>query len=193
MAELHDIEPFYGWLQWYNQQMDPNSPFHEVEHNQFVFNRSINEIPAHPLWDEIGSESLLVKILFADYDEGYAIIELFGEWNDLFENDYKLFSENCLTFLIDAGISRFILVCENVFHTYLQSDDYYDALQDELGDEGWICLLRARPHVKEEMEHYGIAPYFYWSELLDELNWRKLRPEPLYELVADRIRKALPG
>ena len=28
-----------------------------------------------------------MKVLMADYDEKYAIIELIGEWNDAIEND----------------------------------------------------------------------------------------------------------
>lgn len=183
---LHHIEPFYGWLERYSHSSDEKSPFHQVEHNQFYFDRSINNIPAHPLWDDIGSESLLVKILFVDYDEGFAVIELFGEWNDLFENDYKLLAENCLTYLIDNEIRQFILVCENVFHIYIESDDYYQAVQDELED-GWICVLRPRQEILEEMEQYQISSYFYWSPVLDELAWRKLSPHQLYQIVKSRM------
>jgi hypothetical protein len=187
---FHEIEPFYGWLSLYNHEQDPHSPFHEVEHNLFYFDRSINSIPAHPLWDTIGSESLLIKILYASYDEGFAVIELFGEWNDLYDNDYKLLAENCLTYLIDHGIRHFILVCENVFHAYLESDDYYEALQEEL-EEGWICLLRPRRELLEELEEYGMAHYFYHSPMLDEVAWRKLKPVQLFQLVASRMRKLL--
>lgn len=188
--ELRDIEPFFGWLAWYNTEQDTRSPFYEVEHNLFYYDRSINEIPAHPLWDDIGSESLLIKILYVDYHEGYAIIEMFGEWNDLFENDYRLLAENCLTYLVDQGINRYILICENVFHAYLQSDDYYHAMQEELED-GWICILQARDSVKEEMEAYGIAAYFYWNSIIDEMPWRRLKPFQLFRLVEARMRKVL--
>jgi hypothetical protein len=184
--ELKDIEPFFGWLELYHHKMDPNSPFHEIDHNLFYFDRSINQIPAHPLWDDFGSESLLTKILFADYEQGYAILELFGEWNDLYENDFKLFSENCLTYLIDAGIDKFILICENVFHSYLEGDDYYQALAEEMED-GWLCALRLRKEVKDEMEQYGISPYFYWNVQLDEIPWRTLKPFQLYALIQRRM------
>ena len=187
---LYTIEPFYGWLELYNHQEDERSPFHGVEHNLFYFDRSVNNIPAHPLWDQIGSESLLVKILYADYPEGYAIIELFGEWNDLFDNDYKLLAENCLTYLIDQGVNKFILVCENVFHIYLDQDDYYQALAEEI-ETGWICMLRPRTHILEEMEAYGISSYFYWSPVLDEVACRRLKPHQIYQLVSSRMQKVL--
>ncbi|MEO0898513.1 MAG: hypothetical protein AAFY71_19020 [Bacteroidota bacterium] len=188
--ELHHIEPFYGWLSWYNHEMDENSPFHEEEHNLFFFDKSINNIPAHPLWDDFGSESLLVKIQFADYKEGYAILEMFGEWNDLYDNDFKLLSENVLGLLIDAGIDKFILIAENVFHAYLDADDYYAAMQEELGD-GWISMLRPREGVKEDMEEYGIDQYFYFNPVIDEIPWRKLKPFQLYFLVQDRMQRML--
>lgn len=188
---LHDVEPFYGWLNLYNHEEDELSPFHEVQHNAFHYDRSINNIPAHPLWDEIGSESLLVKILYANYDDGYAIVELFGEWNDLFDNDYKLLCENCLTYLLDNGITQFILICENVFNIYLDADDYYDAMQEELGD-GWIALLRPRQAVLEELTEYRILPYFFHSPILDEIAWRKQQPSQLYRLVAARLQYLLP-
>ena len=179
---MHDIEPFYGWLHLYNHEQDECSPFHNVEHNQFFYDRKVYTYPAHPLWDTIRSESLLVKILYANYDGGWAIIELFGEWNDLFENDFKLLAENCLTYLLDQGINKFILVCENVFNIYLNEDDYYEAMSDELED-GWMCLLRARENVLEEMREYNIAQYFYWSPALDDLNWRKYKPGKLFEVI----------
>ncbi len=190
MQEFREIEPFYGWLSLYSHEKDPHSPFHQIQHNLFYFDRYIHNIPCHPLWDDIGSESLLIKILYADYQEGFAIIELFGEWNDLFENDYKLLAENCLTFLIDKGIQRFILVGENVFHIYLETDDYYQALQEEL-EAGWICIVRPREEVRMEMESYGILDYFYWSPIVDELPWRKLRPIQFYRIIADRMGKLL--
>ncbi|MEL6255990.1 MAG: hypothetical protein AAFR87_28555 [Bacteroidota bacterium] len=189
-SELRDIEPFYGWLELYNHEKDQNSPFHAIEHNLFYFDRSVNSIPAHPLWDDIGSESLLVKILFANYQEGYAIIELFGEWNDLFDNDYRLLAENCLSYLIDNGINKFILICENVFHIYLEEDDYYRAVEDELED-GWIFALRLRKELKEEMRAYGISQYLYWSDKTDALNWRTLKPNQLYEAIYSLLHKLL--
>ncbi|GAB4403656.1 MAG: hypothetical protein OHK0039_03050 [Bacteroidia bacterium] len=191
-GELRDIEPFYGWLALYSHEQDEQSPFHNVEHNLFYYDRSVNNIPAHPVWDHIGSESLLVKILYANYEEGYAIIELLGEWNDLYDNDFRLLAENCLTYLIDAGIGKFILICENVFHAYLDSDDYYQALQEELDEqEGWICLLRLREPVRAEFVQYGLSPYLYWSPMLDEITWRKLKPFQLFDLVEERIHRLL--
>lgn len=189
---FQDIEPYYGWLGYYSHETDEHSPFHHVEHNLFTYDRFVYSFAAHPLWDSIESESLLVKILFAHYEDGYAVIELLGEWNDLHENDFRLLCEKCLTFLIDHGIHRFILVCENVFNVYPGADDYYEALTEELGPQGWICLLRARPHVLEEFQRYGLSPYLYWNPSFDELRWRKLKPWQLYGLIQESLLRLLP-
>lgn len=185
-----EVEPHYGWLGYYDHKMDKRSPFHHVEHNLFAYDRYIYTFEAHPLWDTIESESLLVKILYANYTQGYAIIELLGEWNDLFQNDFKLLCENCLTYLADEGITQYIFVAENVFNIYLDQDDYYEAFQEELGD-GWMCLLRARERVLDEMKRYNISPYFYWNDSLQDLHWRKLKPWQVYDLVKDSMQKLL--
>jgi hypothetical protein len=187
---MHDIEPFYGWLGFYTNEADPNSPFHGIEHNEFFYDRGVYEYLAHPQWDEFGSDGLLLKILYANYEMGYAIIELFGVWNDLIQNDYRLFAENFLTYLIDAGINKYIFIMENVLNIYLDADDYYEAVQDELGD-GWICLLRPRDHVVAEIEQYDIGRYFFWSDELDRMNWRKLKPWELFKIVEIKMPKLL--
>ena len=189
---MHTLEPFIGWLAHYDPSADERSPFHGVEHSEFHFDRNVYEYLAHPLWEDFGSEGLLTKVLYANYDEGYAILEMFGVWNDLIQNDFKLFAENCLTYLLDAGVNRFILIMENILNIYVDADDYYEALQDELED-GWIALVRARPHVQEELEQYGISQYFFWSPNLDALFWRKLKPWQLYQAVEDQMGRLLPG
>lgn len=189
--ELRDIEPFYGWQHLYQTEKDTLSPFYEVTHSEFYYDRFVNGIPMHPQWEDFGSESLLCKIIYANYKVGFAIIELVGEWNDLFENDYKLFAENCLTYLVDNGIDKIVLICENVFHIYLQDDDYYDAMQEEMGEEGWICLLKPREEVVEEMTQYHILDYFFWSQILDEVNWRALNPLEILKRIEGRMRLVL--
>ena len=184
------VEPFYGWLHIYSHEMDERSPYHLAEHSLFEYDRKIYNFNAHPLWDVIDSENLLIKILFVQYEEGYAIIEMLGEWNDLFQNDFKLLCQRCLTHLVDEGVDKFILICENVFHVYLDADDYYQDFASEIED-GWMCLLRARPHVQQEFVSYGISPYFYWNFALDQLQWRKLKPWQLFEQVQEQYGRLL--
>lgn len=189
---MQDIEPFYGWLNLYQHDRDERSPFHGVVHSEFYYDRAVYNYLAHPLWDNIESESLLVKILYADYEKGYAIIELFGVWNDLLQNDFGLLRENCLLPLVENGIQQFIFICENVLHVYVEEDDYYQAMVDDLED-GWMCLLRTREHVREDLREYQLDQYFFWSPELDDLLWRKLKPWQIWAMVRDKMDRLLPG
>lgn len=192
LGSMQDIEPFYGWLNLYDHHTDELSPFHGVEHSEFYYDRAVYNYLAHPLWDSIESESLLVKILFADYDKGYAIIELFGVWNDLLQNDFGLLRQNCLEPMMENGIQQFIFICENVLHVYVEEDDYYQAMAEDLED-GWMCLLRTREHVREDLREYNLDQYFFWAPELDTLQWRKLKPWQIWGLIQEKMSKMLPG
>ena len=87
---MHTVEPYYGWLKFYQNETDEYSPFHDVEHNEFFYDRQVYQYLAHPQWDSIESESLLVKILYANYEHGYAIIEFLGVWNDRSTTSFDL-------------------------------------------------------------------------------------------------------
>ena len=188
---MHEVEPHYGWLKYYTNHQDPNSPFHAVEHNQLYYDRQVYQYLAHPQWDDIGSDGLLVKILAADYEQQFAFIELFGVWHDLLDNDFRLLLENCLEPLLHAGIDQFILVADSLLNIYLDSDDYYDAYQEHLED-GWNCLLRARPHIRQELTDHQLDHHFFWSDELDALPWRTLPPKRLFQTIQQRIRRLLP-
>jgi hypothetical protein len=176
---FQEIEPFHGWLHIYNQANDRRNPFREVEHNAFHYDRFIYTYPAHPLWESIESESLLIKVLYANYRRGFAVIELLGEWNDLFQNDFKLLCENCLYPLLHAGITNFVLICDNVFNIYIQNDEYYADLYDMLED-GWICLLNPRPNIVDELHKWRVDGFFRLLYDANAIRWRKMKPWDLF-------------
>src|SRR5690606_29265731 len=105
---MHTIEPYYGWLNDYDSAEDENSPFAGEEYSEFYFSKTIYNYYIHPRWDDFGSTTLYAKILYADYDEGYCIIELIGEWNDCIYNDFMTLKRNILEPLINANISKFV-------------------------------------------------------------------------------------
>ena len=84
---MHTLEPYYNWRGLYCAEEDELSPFYNQEYSEFEFSNKIYDFYIHPQWDNIGSQTLFVKLLFAHYGEGYAIVELIGEWNDLLYND----------------------------------------------------------------------------------------------------------
>ena len=72
---MHDIEPFYNWRHIYVSEEDQLSPFrpHVLE---FEFSQTVYNYYIHPQWDDFGNHALYLKVLLADYEERYAVIEL---------------------------------------------------------------------------------------------------------------------
>ena len=111
---MHGIEPYWRWRDLYKAEEDEHSPFFEREYSEFEFTHAIYDHAIHPQWDYIGSPTLFIKILFVDYDDGMAIIELLGEWNDTINNDVMFFKRDVIDALTKNGVYRFIIIGENV-------------------------------------------------------------------------------
>jgi hypothetical protein len=75
---MQDIEPYDNWHYLYTSENDALSPFFWREYSEFEFSNTIYNYYIHPLWDEFGSRTLYLKVLMADYDEQYMILELIG-------------------------------------------------------------------------------------------------------------------
>src|SRR5574343_1915301 len=84
---MHDIEPFYNWRHIYVSEQDERSPFFGRAYSEFEFSQTVYNYYIHPQWYEFGSRTLFLKVLMADYEEHYAIIELIREWNDASEKE----------------------------------------------------------------------------------------------------------
>ena len=128
---MHEIEPFYNWRHLYNAEEDENSPFYGVEHSEFEFSNTVYNYYIHPQWDDFGSRTLYMKLLFADYEQNYAIIELIGEWNDAIENDIMTLRRDVTDELYKQGITKFILIAENVLNFHSSDDLYYEEWREQ--------------------------------------------------------------
>lgn len=189
---MHDIEPYYNWKHLYSAEEDERSPFFERAYSEFEFTNSIYGYCIHPQWDEIGSQTLFIKLLCVDYEEQFAIIEMMGEWNDCLYNDIMFLKRDIIDKLIDEGINRFILIGENVLNFHYSDDSYYEEWYEDINSSGgWITLIGFRPHVLEELEKIDLQRYFIISEKLLLLNWRTHTPLQLYQLADGEIAKQL--
>jgi hypothetical protein len=108
---MHDIEPHFRWRELYTAEADPRSPFFGRTYSEFEFTHRLYNYYLHPQWDSFGSATLYAKILFADYEEGYVLIELIGEWNDTLHNDIMLLKRNLIDPLMVEGIYKFAFFC----------------------------------------------------------------------------------
>ena len=189
---MHTLEPFYNWQHRYNAEEDDRSPFFGTEHSEFEFINSVYDHVIHPQWDEFGSRTLYLKTLFVDYEEGYAIIEMIGEWNDLLYNDVMLLKRDVIEPMMSHGIVRFILIGENVLNHHPSDEEYYSEWFEEVSDaDGWIALLNFREHVRNDLKAANIDRYFLLGGQLDMMDWRTFEPEDLYERVSAQVMKRL--
>ncbi len=178
---MHTIEPFYNWQHIYVSENDEKSPFYGVEHSEFEYSHTIYNFYIHPQWDEFGSRTLYLKILIADYEEAYAIIELIGEWNDAVEADMMVLKRTVLEKLMDEGIFHFIFITENVLNFHSSDAEYYEELYEELKEgNGWaVCL-----NMPESTQYDYIKAHLdTYIPLLELYEWRTFKPFHLYKKI----------
>ena len=187
---MHTIEPHYNWIDQYSAAEDPRSPLFGAENSLEAYTNTIYGYYIHPQWDSLGSETLWVKILFADYDDGLAVLEFIGEWNDAIENDIMELKRNIVDVLVHEGIRKFILVGENVFNFHGSDDDYYEEWFEDVED-GWIAGVNFQEHVLREMRQYNVDNYLNFGGELDDLPWRTYEPRRLFEVVDALLQRRL--
>jgi hypothetical protein len=188
-----DIEPFYRWRdEFYTSEEDERSPFYGRTYNDMVAENTIYNYYIHPRWDYFDCETLYTKILSADYESGVAIMEFIGEWNDALHNDIMHLKRNVIEKMLDSGISKFILIMENVLNFHGDGDDYYAEWAEECQDSfngGWIVFLNTFQHVEEEMHSTRIDDYAHFGMDFNEINWRMQNPQTL-ALLVERLMKS---
>jgi hypothetical protein len=185
---MQNIEPYYNWRDLYIASDDSLSPFYNVVYSEFEYTNTIYNYYIHPQWDDIGSPTLYIKIIFVDYEIGFAIIELIGEWNDAINNDIMFLKRDIADVLIQNGISKFLLIGENVLNFHGSDDCYYQEWYEDISDNGgWIAAINFRHHVTQEFRKNGIDYYFVYGGDFDDFNWRLLKPNQLFDLVQNMM------
>ncbi|MFO7827561.1 MAG: hypothetical protein R6V23_02965 [Bacteroidales bacterium] len=187
---MHLLEPFYSWRKYYIASEDERSPFYGRVYSEFEFTNAIYNYLIHPQWDNFGSETLYLKILFTDYEKGFTIIEFLGEWNDTLYNDIMFLKREIIDHLVSVGIDKFILIGENILNFHSSDDSYYEEWFDDI-EEGWIVGINFQNHVKNEFINENIDYYIAFSEEYDNLNWRSHSPQKLFEIIHERMKKRL--
>jgi hypothetical protein len=138
----------------------------------------------------MGSETLYLKILFVDYDERYAIIELIGEWNDAINNDIMLLKRDIVDELMFHNINKYILIGENVLNFHSSDDSYYEEWFEDIED-GWIACINFRDHILKEFKQAGLDYYLISGGELNDFEWRKFSPGQVFGNVSKIINKRL--
>ena len=160
---MHFIEPFFNWRGYYIASEDAISPFFEVDYSESHYTNKIYNFYIHPQWDNMGSETLFLKILFVDYESRSAVIEFIGEWNDAIGNDIMVLKREVVDVLINRGIDKFILIGENVLNF----------------------------HYSDELSRINIDQYLVMGGELDDLEWRTFHPIQFVDKVTSIVRNRI--
>ncbi len=186
---MHNIEPFYNWRHLYAAEEDEKSPFFGQTYNEFEFTQTVYNYYIHPQWDEFGSKTLYMKVLYVDYNDGTAIIELIGEWNDAIENDIMTLKRDVVDSMLAEGIYKYIIITENVLNFHSGDKDYYEEWsEDVIENGGWIVALNMPSQTQYDFRNKKLNNYI---ELLDIPNWRIFKPQHLLEKIDLDINKRL--
>jgi hypothetical protein len=187
--QMHDIEPYYNWRHLYMSEDDEKSPFYGREHSEFEFTQTVYNYFIHPQWDDFGSRTLYLKLLFSDYDQGFAILELIGEWNDAIENDIMTLKREVIDKLITEGITKFILIAENVMNFHSSDSCYYEEWVEDVQDEGgWIVMLDMPEQSQYDFRRTHIDRYVSFLEFPI---WRTVQPQHLFAAIDNKMLRRL--
>ena len=187
---MHEIEPFYNWRHIYTFEEDPRSPFYGRKYSEFEYSQTVYNYYIHPQWDDFGSRTLYLKIIYVDYELNFAIIEMLGEWNDAIENDIMELKREVMDLLYNQGIYKYILITENVLNFHSSDKEYYQEWFEEVSEEnGWIVSI----NMPEATQHdFKKAKLNYYIELMNIDNWRIYRPFHLFKKIDDELTRRIP-
>lgn len=186
---MQDIEPFYNWRHLYVSEEDEHSPFYGRTYSEFEFSQTVYNYYIHPQWDEFGSRTLYMKVLFVDYEQHFAIIELLGEWNDAIENDIMTLRRDVTDVLFEKGVTKYILIAENVLNFHSSDDSYYEEWKEQLEDDGgWVVILNMPKQSQYDFKRTRLTNY---ANLQDFPQWRTLKPEMVYQQVDNMMLRLL--
>ena len=189
---MDNIEPFWNWRDRYIAQEDERSPFYGRVNSEFEYTQAVYNYLIHPQWDEFGSNTLYLKVLYVSYKKEFAIIELMGEWNDCIGNDIMFLKRDVIDPMIAEGINKFVLIGENVLNFHCSDNSYYEEWNDDVVSEGgWIIAINFKDYVLEEMIAGEIQYYIYLSEKFKNIPWRKFKPAHLVDVLDDLLMKRL--
>jgi len=181
---MHDIEPFFRWRHLYQAEQDKRSPFYRKVYDEFGFTNAIYNYYIHPQWDNFGSSTLYLKILYTDYELGCTIIELIGEWNDTLHDDIMYLKRNIAEYMQDHGIFKFMLICDNVLNFHSGDNLYLEEWSQEVREEGgWICCINLLDHVFADFEDAYLQRYLFFADEINEIEWRLMKPDQLITFI----------
>ena len=168
---------------------DPQSSFFGRTYGEFEFSQTVYNYYIHPQWDDFGSKTLYLKIIYVDYELHFTVIELIGEWNDAIENDIMELKREILDILYNQGIYKYILIAENVLNFHSSDKEYYQEWYEEVTEaDGWIVALNMPEATQQDFRKKKLQ---YYIELMELPEWRVFKPYHLFKKIDEILQKRL--
>ena len=99
------------------------------------------------------------------------------------------FKREIIDLLIREGITKFILLAENVLNFHSSDDSYYEEWFDEVTDEGgWIICLNMPEQTQYDFTRAKLNRYI---ELMSIPQWRTIKPDLLFAQLDNILLKRL--
>ena len=107
----------------------------------------------------------------------------------MIENDIMNLKREVIDKFFAEGITKFILIGENVLNFHSGDKDYYQEWFEEVTDEnGWIVCLNMPEQTQYDFTRARLNRYI---ELMTIANWRTYRPFHLFRKIDGEILKRL--
>jgi hypothetical protein len=87
------------------------------------------------------------------------------------------------------GITKYILIAENVLNFHSGDKDYYQEWFEEVtDDDGWIVCLNMPEQTQYDFKRKKLN---YYIELMEIADWRVYKPFHLFRKIDEQIMKRL--
>ena len=91
--------------------------------------------------------------------------------------------------LYAKGITKFIIIAENVLNFHSSDDSYYEEWREQLLDDGgWVVIIDMPQQSQYDFKKARLTNYV---SLMDFPQWRTLKPDVIFQQVDNWIMKLL--
>jgi MFS superfamily sulfate permease-like transporter len=87
------------------------------------------------------------------------------------------------------GITKFIIIAENVLNFHSSDADYYEEWREQLQDDGgWVTILNMPEQSQYDFKRARLTNYI---ELMDFPQWRTLKPDIVFQQIDNLMLRRL--
>jgi hypothetical protein len=97
---------------------------------------------------------------------------------------------NVIEPFVQEGITKFILIGENIMNFHGSDDSYYEEWFEDVED-GWIAAVCFPDFIQDEFKKFKIDHYLNMGGTLQIDRWRTMQPHTFFEMVSGLVTRRL--